>query len=90
MNKKRKEKNLMEKETLDDLKEFKNFLTEGKVILDKATTDLELEEALSIFNKLISKTASGSQVPHANQLYHMRGLCYFKLKRLELAEKDFQ
>ncbi len=29
-------------------------------------------------------------MPHINQLYHMRGLCYFKLKQYELAEKDFQ
>ena len=29
-------------------------------------------------------------MPHTNQLFHMRGQCYFKLKQYELAEKDFQ
>lgn len=29
-------------------------------------------------------------MPHMNQLYHMRGLCFFKLKQYEPAEKDFQ
>lgn len=82
MNKKRKEKNTVEKESLDDLKEFKNYLTEAKVLLDKATTDQEVEEALNIFNRLISKTNVGAQMPHANQLFHMRGQCHFKLKRL--------
>ena len=90
MNKKRKEKNVVEKESLDDLKQFKNYLNEAKLLLDKATTDQEVQEALSIFNKLISKANTGAQMPHANQLFHMRGQCYFKLKKLQLAEKDFQ
>jgi hypothetical protein len=35
-NKKKKEKNLFEKEALDDLKEIKNYMSEGKMLLDKA------------------------------------------------------
>ena len=27
---------------------------------------------------------------HLNQLYHYRGLCYFRLENYESAEKDFQ
>lgn len=42
MNKKRKDKNLLEKETLDDLKQIKNFMAEGKVILDKAISNYEV------------------------------------------------
>jgi tetratricopeptide (TPR) repeat protein len=34
--------------------------------------------------------AGSAQMPHINQLYHMRGLCYFKLKLYDFAEKDFQ
>jgi len=29
-------------------------------------------------------------MPQTNQLFHMRGQCYFKLKQYEMAEKDFQ
>ncbi len=88
--KKKKDKNLFEKEAMDDLKEVKGFMSEGKMQLEKAVEPREVEEALSTFNRAIAKIAGSSQVPHLNQLYHMRGLCYFRLKQYELAEKDFQ
>ena len=34
--KKKKEKNLFEKEAIDDLKELKGFMSEGKMQLEKA------------------------------------------------------
>jgi len=65
-------------------------MAEGKSILDKAILAPEVEDALSIFNRAIGKASNNSQVPQVNQLHHLRGLCYFKLKQFELAEKDFQ
>ena len=65
-------------------------MAEGKSILDKAIIPPEIQDALAIFNKAIIKASNNNQVPQVNQLYHLRGLCYFKLKQFEQAEKDFQ
>ena len=70
---------------MDDLKEVKGYMSEGKMLLEKANDPHEIEEALGIFNKAITKIAGSPQMPHINQLYHMRGLCYFKLRQYELA-----
>ncbi len=90
MKQKRKDKNQMEKEALDDLKEVKALMAEGKTALDKANTPHEIEEALNTFHKAISKTNANNQISQANQLYHLRGLCHFKLRQFEQAEKDLQ
>ena len=45
---------------------------------------------MNMFNKAISKANNNNQVPQVNQLYHMRGLCHFRLNQFEQAEKDFQ
>lgn len=42
MNKKRKEKNV-EKETLDETKEVKTLMTEGKLLYEKATCQSDFE-----------------------------------------------
>ena len=41
-----------------------------------------------MFNKGISKLSS-THIANTHLLYYYRGLCYFKLKELEKAEKDF-
>ena len=81
---------MFEKEALDDLKEIKGYMSEGKMLMEKAVTNSEIEEALGIFNRALAKVGGGSQMPQINQLYHMRGQCHFKLKQYDLAEKDFQ
>jgi tetratricopeptide (TPR) repeat protein len=75
---------------LDDLKEIKTMMTEGKIVLDKAIINHDFEEALNIFTKAINKSNSSNQTSQTNQLHHLRGQCYFKLKQFEQAEKDFQ
>jgi tetratricopeptide (TPR) repeat protein len=90
MKQKRKDKNQLEKESQDELKEIKNYMTEGKAMLDKAVGTAEIEEALGLFNKAISKASVNTQVPQVNQLYHLRGQCHFRLGQHEQAEKDFQ
>jgi hypothetical protein len=40
---KKKDKNLYEKEAIDDLKEVKNYMNEGKILLEKATEPKEIE-----------------------------------------------
>lgn len=90
MKQKRKDKNQLEKEALDDLKEIKTLMSEGKIVLDKAIINHDLEEALDIFNRAINKINSSNQTSQSNQLYHLRGQCYFKLKQFEQAERDFQ
>ena len=90
MKQKRKDKNQLEKETMDELREIRNLMAEGKNLLEKAVHTQEIEDALNIFNRAIAKASNNSQVPQVNQLHHQRGLCYFKLKQFELAEKDFQ
>lgn len=42
-----------------------------------------------MFTSAIAKAAT-SQVLFLNQIYHLKGLCEFKLKRYEKAERDFQ
>ena len=90
MKQKRKDKNQLEKESMDELREIKGYIADGKALFDRAIMPQEIEDALGLFNKAIAKTASNNQVPQVNQLHHMRGLCHFKLQRFELAEKDFQ
>ena len=36
LNKKKKDKNLYEKESMDDLKEVKTHMNDGKILLEKA------------------------------------------------------
>lgn len=43
INKKKKEKNIYEKEAMDDLKEVKNYMNEGKILLEKAVDPREVE-----------------------------------------------
>jgi hypothetical protein len=81
MKQKRKDKNQLEKEALDDIKEIKTLMNEGKTILDRAVTSQDIDEALTIFNKALTKSTSTNQISQANYLYHMRGLCYFRLKQ---------
>ena len=90
MKQKRKDKNQQEKDTLDELKEIKNYIAEGKTLLDRASLPSEIETALELFNKVILKANMSMQVPQISQLYHLRGLSQFKLNQFELAEKDFQ
>ena len=85
MKQKRKDKNQLEKESMDELKEIRNLTAEGKSILDKAIIPPQIEDALAIFNKAINKASTNNQVPQVNQLYHLRGMCHFKLKQFELA-----
>ena len=81
MKQKRKDKNQLEKETMDELREIRNLMAEGKNLLEKAVITQEIEDALNIFNKALTKASNNSQVPQVNQLHHLRGLCYFKLKQ---------
>ena len=37
LNKKKKDKNLYEKESMDDLKEVRTYMNDGKILLDKAS-----------------------------------------------------
>lgn len=43
LNKKKKEKNIYEKEAMDDLKEVKNYMSEGKILLERAVDNREIE-----------------------------------------------
>ena len=81
MKQKRKDKNQLEKEALEDIKEIKTLMNEGKTILERAVTNQDIDEALAIFNKALTKATSTNQISQANHLYHMRGLCYFKIKQ---------
>ena len=90
INKKRKDKNFLEKDSQDDVKEIKNSIVEAKMLFEKANSPSDVEEALMVINSAIIKATGSLQMPHMNQLYHMRGLCFFKLKQYELAEKDYQ
>jgi isochorismate synthase EntC len=64
-------------------------MAEGKLLYEKAISVSDLEEALKIFASAISKSSS-AQILHLNHIYHLRGLCQFKLKQYEKAERDFQ
>lgn len=55
------------------------------MLFEKANSDAEVETVLVLINRAITKATSSLQMPHMNQLYHMRGMCYFKLKLYELA-----
>jgi hypothetical protein len=45
---------------------------------------------MAVFHRTLNKIANNPHVPYVNQLYYMRGMCQFKLRQWELAEKDFQ
>lgn len=65
-------------------------MAEGKAIFDRAITNQDIDDALAVFNKALAKSTSSNQISQSNQLYHLRGLCYFRLRQFEQAEKDFQ
>jgi len=56
---------------------------------EKALYPEDYEEALKVFTQAISKSSS-AQILHLNHIYHLRGLCEFKLKNYDKAERDFQ
>ena len=64
-------------------------MTEGKILYEKAITIYDFEEASILFTNAISKSSS-AQILHLNHIFHLRGLCEFKLKNFEKAEQDFQ
>lgn len=64
-------------------------MTEGKLMYEKALYPEDYEEALKVFTQAISKSSS-AQILHLNHIYHLRGLCEFKLKNYDKAERDFQ
>jgi isochorismate synthase EntC len=59
-------------------------MTEGKLLYEKATCNSDYEDALRLFSSAISKSSS-AQILHLNHIYHLRGLCEFKLKQYERA-----
>ena len=80
MNKKRKDKALLEREALGDSKEIKNMMNEAKLIYEKSKTSAETNQAAELLTKAILKLTSTSTTLHLNHLYHLRGLCHFKLQ----------
>ena len=68
---------------------MKALMNEGKTLLDRAVIASDIEDALKVFDRAISRN-SNSQFPQANQLMHLRGQCHFRLRQFEQAEKDFQ
>lgn len=70
------------------MKEIKALLIEGKIQFEKSETESDFMSTLTIFSKGISKLAS-THLSNAYLLLYYRGLCYFKLRQFEKAERDF-
>lgn len=79
---------MIDKGFQEDIREVKTLLTEGKIMLDRASSELDFTEALQVFNKAILKISS-IQVANTYLLYYYRGLCYMNLKQYVKAERDF-
>ncbi len=63
------------------MKEIRNYLAEGKLIVEKATSLDDYLEAIEIFNKAILKSSS-AQLANSYLLFYYRGLCYLNSKQL--------
>lgn len=85
---KKKDKSTFDKENIDEAKEAKHYLNEGRLKLEKSKSDEGILEAIDCFNIAIEKS-SNCQGINVNNIYNMRGQAYFKLKNYEKAEKDF-
>ena len=80
----KKKQKTVDKDFQDDIKEVKGFLSEGKSLVEKASSAEDFWEAVDIFTKAIMK-ASSIQVSNSYLLHYYRGICYFNLKQLEKA-----
>lgn len=86
--KKKKDKSNLDKENIDEAKEAKHYLNEGRSKLEKSRTNEGLMEAVDCFTIAIEKSATCQNIS-LNSIYNLRGQTYFKLGNFERADKDF-
>jgi len=88
MSRKKKDKSSFDKENIDEAKEAKHYLAEGRSKLEKSRTNEGLMEAVDCFTIAIKKSATCQNI-NLNSIYHLRGQAFLRLGNYERADKDF-
>ena len=70
----------LDKASSIELKEYKRLLSDGKNLLDRASSELDYVNALDVFKQAIDKSSSIS-VNNIHMLYYYRGMCFMNLKQ---------
>ena len=70
----------LDKGSSEELKEFKALVSEGKGLLDRASSELDYTNALQVLSKAILKSSSIS-ANNIHMLYYYRGMCFINLKQ---------